>query len=57
MFPMMFKIDAVTGNMIWSRGYDSPNKFYQWSGIHFYKDGLIMNGFADSLVNPPERGL
>jgi len=56
MFPMMFKIDAVTGNMIWSRGYDSPNKFYQWSGIHFYKDGLIMNGFADSLVNPPSAG-
>jgi gliding motility-associated-like protein len=51
-FPMLFKVDAATGNLQWAKGYTSPDKTYTWSGIHFYKDGLIMNGNADSLVVP-----
>jgi gliding motility-associated-like protein len=50
--PMLYKVDAATGDLLWSKGYTSPNKAYSWSGIHFYKDGLIMNGFADSLIVP-----
>ncbi len=51
-YAMLFKIDVPSGNLLWSKGYSSPNKLYTCSGIHFYKDGLILNGFADSLVNP-----
>ena len=50
-YAMLFKVDLANGNLQWMKGYSSPNKGYSWSGIHFYKDGLIMNGFADSLVN------
>jgi gliding motility-associated-like protein len=52
-FPMLFKVDAATGNLQWWKGYTSPNKYYFSSGIHFYKDGLILNGFADSMINAP----
>ena len=50
--PMLFKVDLATGNLQWYKGYASPNKFYTWSGIQFYKDGLIITGNADSLVVP-----
>jgi gliding motility-associated-like protein len=51
-YTMLFKVDVATGNLLWSKGYSTPNKSYTCSGIHFYKDGLILNGFADSLVVP-----
>jgi len=50
-YTMLFKFDLPTGNLFWSKGYSTPDKYYTCSGIHFYKDGLILNGFADSLVN------
>ena len=50
--PMLFKLDAVTGSLVWSRAYSSDSKFLSFLGIQKYKDGVIMNGFADSLVKP-----
>ncbi|PWT71191.1 MAG: hypothetical protein C5B59_18630 [Bacteroidetes bacterium] len=50
-FPMLFKVDATNGNLQWWKGYSSPNKYYTSSGINFYKGGLILNGFADSMIN------
>ena len=50
--PMLFKLDAATGNLIWSKAYSGTNKFLSFLGIHLYKNGLIINGFADSLINP-----
>ena len=54
--PMLFKIDAVNGNLQWAKGYYGVNKLCAVNGLHFYKDGLIMNGFADSLVDPVNGG-
>jgi gliding motility-associated-like protein len=50
--PMLIKLDAATGNLVWSRAYSSDSKFLSFLGIQKYKDGIIMNGFADSLVKP-----
>ncbi len=50
--PMLIKLDAATGALVWSRSYSSDSKFLSFLGIQKYKDGIIMNGFADSLVKP-----
>ena len=54
--PMLFKIDLANGNLQWLRGYSTTYGFYNGYGIHFYKDGLIMNGYAAQLVNPASAG-
>ena len=53
-FAILFKVDLATGNIMWSNAYHHPSKNYRFSGIHFYKDGLIMNGFIDSLEFPSQ---
>ena len=51
-YTTLFKLDLATGNLYWMKGFSSPNKIYISNSLQFFKDGLIMSGFADSLVVP-----
>src|SRR5579863_1002123 len=46
----LFKIDLATGGLQWFKEFDGRNKYDSWNGIHFYKDGLIMNAYGDSVM-------
>lgn len=53
--PTLLKIDLQNGNLLWTKGFMNDNKICTANGIHFYKDGLIINGFADTLVYPVDN--